>query len=290
METLLPQIRKTGSRFFISFNPTNIDDPVQRRFVDITPPRTIVRKVSYLDNPFFSSEAKAERAWLEQVDPDAYRHVWLGEPRTVSDAQILRGKFVAEAFEISPSWFATCEAPGTGLAAVFCAQSPHIVPHLTILGYLLAEMHALGDTAWITSIYDRLRELRAEWKPAQATTAVFVEEGPVFDAVKSAIPPQLLMADGVGNRDLLRVEERDLRNKDRQPLITLDERATDLRASINTGRAVKLSRTGYTQQSTFRSSATNHLTAQVLGYRPHAQDTAQELVAAFLLACLITRA
>jgi phage terminase large subunit len=103
-ETLLPTIRKPGSRFFISFNPMDQDDPVTRRFVDATPPGCIAKKVSYRDNPFFSAESEAERAWLEQVDPDAYQHVWEGFPRTSSDAQILRGKFTIEGFDIDPRW------------------------------------------------------------------------------------------------------------------------------------------------------------------------------------------
>jgi phage terminase large subunit len=103
-EVLLPTIRKPGSRFFISFNPLTREDPVARRFVENPPPRTIAKKVSYRDNPFLSQEAEAERAWLERTDPDAYRHVWEGEPRTVSDALILKGKYAVEEFEVSPAW------------------------------------------------------------------------------------------------------------------------------------------------------------------------------------------
>jgi phage terminase large subunit len=103
-ETLLPTIRKPGSRFFISFNPVTHEDPVFKRFVATPPPGCIARKVSYRDNPFLSPEADAERAWLERTDPDAYRHVWEGEFRTISDAQILRGKFVAEEFAVMPGW------------------------------------------------------------------------------------------------------------------------------------------------------------------------------------------
>ncbi|HZT01472.1 MAG TPA: PBSX family phage terminase large subunit [Steroidobacteraceae bacterium] len=103
-ETLLPTIRKPGSRFYISFNPLTRDDPVSRRFVDNSPPGTIARKVSYRDNPHLSLEAEVERAWLEKTDPDAYRHVWEGFPREASDALILRGKFTAEEFDISPAW------------------------------------------------------------------------------------------------------------------------------------------------------------------------------------------
>lgn len=103
-ETLLPTIRKPGSRFFISFNPLTPDDPVLRRFVNNTPPGTIARKVSFRDNPYLSAESEAERQWLELTDPDSYRHVWEGEPRTVSDALILKGKFFVESFEVQTNW------------------------------------------------------------------------------------------------------------------------------------------------------------------------------------------
>jgi phage terminase large subunit len=103
-EVLLPTIRKPGSRLFISFNPLTKDDPVLKRFVEATPPGCIAKKVSYLDNPYFSAESEAERSWLEQVDPDAYRHVWLGEPRTVSDALVLKNKYAIESFEVDPRW------------------------------------------------------------------------------------------------------------------------------------------------------------------------------------------
>jgi phage terminase large subunit len=103
-ETLLPTIRKPGSRFFISFNPMQPDDPVLMRFVKSARPDCVARKVSYKDNPFLSAEAEAERRWLEQTDHDSYLHVWEGEPRTISDAQILRGKYFIENFEVEPRW------------------------------------------------------------------------------------------------------------------------------------------------------------------------------------------
>jgi phage terminase large subunit len=103
-ETLLPTIRKKGSRFFISFNPMTKTDPVLLRFVDSKRPDAIAKKVSFLDNPHLSAEADAERRWLEETDPDGYKHVWLGYPREVSDALILKGKYHVEAFEVSEKW------------------------------------------------------------------------------------------------------------------------------------------------------------------------------------------
>jgi phage terminase large subunit len=42
--------------------------------------------------------------YLRRVDGDAYRHVWLGECRQHSDAQIFKGKFSVEFFEPRPGW------------------------------------------------------------------------------------------------------------------------------------------------------------------------------------------
>jgi phage terminase large subunit len=103
-ETLVPTIRKSGSRFFISFNPMSKTDPVSARFLDNPPDGAIVRKVSWRDNPHLSAETDAERRWLEKTDPDSYKHVWEGHPREASDAQILRGKFIGETFEVQPHW------------------------------------------------------------------------------------------------------------------------------------------------------------------------------------------
>jgi phage terminase large subunit len=103
-EDLIPTIRKRGSRFFISFNPMTPDDPVARRFVESGRTDVIAQKVSWRDNPYLSPEVEAERVWLERTDMDAYRHVWEGEPRTVSDALILKGKYQVEPFAVDPAW------------------------------------------------------------------------------------------------------------------------------------------------------------------------------------------
>jgi phage terminase large subunit len=104
-ETLLPTVRRPGSRFYISFNPMSKDDPVYKRFITSAPPNTIARKSTFEDNPHRSAESESERQWLERSDPDAYAHVWLGEPRSVSDALILKGKFVVESIdEVRSDW------------------------------------------------------------------------------------------------------------------------------------------------------------------------------------------
>jgi hypothetical protein len=56
--------------------------------------------VSYLDNPQCSQEAKDEAEYLKRVDYDAYAHIWLGQVRQHTEAQVFKNKYKVESFEI----------------------------------------------------------------------------------------------------------------------------------------------------------------------------------------------
>jgi phage terminase large subunit len=144
-ETLGPTVlRKPGSRLIVTFNPMGREDPVHRRFVENPPPSTLVRKVSYLDNPYFSDESEAERQWLETVDPDAHRHVWLGFPRTVSDALILKGKYAVEEFAVNPAWAGPYHGLDYGFSRDPAAAVRCFVDDATRTLYVDAEFWQLG--------------------------------------------------------------------------------------------------------------------------------------------------
>lgn len=97
--TLIPTIRAKGSRIFVSFNPDRPDDPTYKRFVLNPPPRCATQKLNYSDNPYFKGTAlEEEMRYMQKVDYEAYLHIWEGQPRTNSDAQIFRGKFKVESF------------------------------------------------------------------------------------------------------------------------------------------------------------------------------------------------
>jgi phage terminase large subunit len=105
LEELIPTvIRNTGIQCYVSFNPVNVDDPVWTEFVKNPRPNSCVRKVTYEDNPFLSPELELERKWLLATDPDAHDHIWEGNFRQVSEAQILRGKYFVEEFEVDERW------------------------------------------------------------------------------------------------------------------------------------------------------------------------------------------
>ena len=102
---LIPTIRAPGSEIWVSFNPDQESDPTYRRFVVNPPDSAIVRRVNFDENPFFPPDLELERAYMARVDPDAYAHVWLGECRSRTDAQVLGGKWCIDVFEAGgPEW------------------------------------------------------------------------------------------------------------------------------------------------------------------------------------------
>lgn len=101
---LIPTIRKPGSQIIVSFNPDLATDPVYQRFILNTPPNTYVCKINYTDNPDCPDTLKQEAYYLKSVDYEAYAHIWLGEVRQHTEAQIFKGKYRVEAFEVDESF------------------------------------------------------------------------------------------------------------------------------------------------------------------------------------------
>ena len=77
-EILIPTIRKPGSEIWLCFNPKNPTDPTWRKFVAKPRPGSVVKKVSWRDNPFFPDVLEAERVYCRDNEPDSYDHVWEG--------------------------------------------------------------------------------------------------------------------------------------------------------------------------------------------------------------------
>jgi phage terminase large subunit len=78
-EVLIPTIREPDSEIWVSFNPRNANDPTFERFVTNAGPESIVRKLSWRDNPFFPEVLRKEMEKLKKIDPEAYQHIWEGE-------------------------------------------------------------------------------------------------------------------------------------------------------------------------------------------------------------------
>jgi phage terminase large subunit len=81
LEVLLPTIRKDNSELIWTWNPEQPDDPIDAYFRSgPPPPRSIVTRVDFSDNPFFqNTEMPAELETLKRGNRRRYEHVWLGE-------------------------------------------------------------------------------------------------------------------------------------------------------------------------------------------------------------------
>ena len=91
---LFPTVRKEGSEVWISFNSRNENDPVRKMFITSEPPpNSLVLHINYDSNPWFPEKLRIMMEWDKENDYDKYRHVWLGEPVSHSEAQIYGGRW-----------------------------------------------------------------------------------------------------------------------------------------------------------------------------------------------------
>jgi len=113
---LIPTIRKKGSQILVSYNPDLNTDPAHQRFVINPPPNAFVQKVTYLDNPDCPQTLIDEANYLREVDYEAYAHVYLGEVREYSDAQVFKDKYTIQSFEIDSTFDAPLQGADWGFA------------------------------------------------------------------------------------------------------------------------------------------------------------------------------
>ncbi|MDU7837671.1 MAG: PBSX family phage terminase large subunit [Pantoea sp.] len=97
-DILVPTIRKEGSEIWVSFNPGEEKDPTYQRFVVNPPDDSITVEVNYYDNPYLPETLRKEMEYCKRVDYEAYEHVWLGKPKSISEAVIFKQRYRVEAF------------------------------------------------------------------------------------------------------------------------------------------------------------------------------------------------
>lgn len=103
-ETLIPTVRGENSEIWVSFNPDLETDPTYQRFVVDPPSSAVVVHIGWEDNPWLPQVLVDEKDDLFRRDPEAAAHVWGGQTRRNSDAQVLRGRYVVESFEPEKGW------------------------------------------------------------------------------------------------------------------------------------------------------------------------------------------
>lgn len=92
LDLLIPTVRKERSEIWAEWNPDLPTDPIDAMFrgEQGPPPGSIVRQLSYADNPFFPDVLKRELDYARDRDPDKYAWVWLGEYQRHSEARVFR--------------------------------------------------------------------------------------------------------------------------------------------------------------------------------------------------------
>ncbi len=90
IEALFPTIRKKDAEIWVSMNPRKKDDILYDMFLAGKPPEgSIIVKVNYYDNPwFYETTLPSQMEHMRTRDPARFRHIWLGELDTRSDALV----------------------------------------------------------------------------------------------------------------------------------------------------------------------------------------------------------
>lgn len=120
---LIPTIRKAGSEIWVTFNPDQEDDATYQRFIVNPPKNAWVKHVTFDENPWFPPELREEMEYDYANDPESAAHVWEGATRTVTEAQILRGKYVVR--EFTPFLGHTKEEPCAEMLKSKSGSCPH---------------------------------------------------------------------------------------------------------------------------------------------------------------------
>lgn len=104
LDLLRPTIRKPGSQLWFSWNPSQNTDPVDALLRGENPPTgAVVVRANYRDNPWLPDVLKDELEYDQRRDPDKFKHVWLGEYQSNSEARVFRN-WKIEDFDVAPEW------------------------------------------------------------------------------------------------------------------------------------------------------------------------------------------
>ena len=159
-QSLTPTLRNEGSEVWVSFNLIDENDATYRRFVKEAPldeskstlcvpmrPNSIVHKVNYDRNPFFTQVLRDEMEADKAGDYHLYEHIWLGMPRKISSAIVLNNKYVVMDFD--DDLWKTAQRLLYG-ADFGYSMDPSTLSRMFILPASVREPGAKGDDLYIS--------------------------------------------------------------------------------------------------------------------------------------------
>lgn len=160
LDLLRPTIRKNGSEIWFTWNPYRETDAVDQFLRSHSKPsNSIVKAVSYFDNPWFPEALMKEVEYDQSRDIDKYNHVWIGEYASMSELRVFKNWVIEEferplgtvyrlgadwGFSVDPSVMIRCSVDGNRL-------------------YIDYESYMIGcETVNLPDLFDRIPESR-EW-------------------------------------------------------------------------------------------------------------------------------
>lgn len=159
-QDLTPTVfRNQNAEIWVSFNPDQQTDPSSQMFIEHPIPSARVLKTSWRDNEHLPQTMLDEKDYLARVDPDSYAHVWEGEYRLHSDAQVLKGKYFIEAFEPQKEWQGPYFGADWGYSVDPSALIRMYVHERTL--YIEHEAYAVGcEIDNLPALFDKVPESR----------------------------------------------------------------------------------------------------------------------------------
>lgn len=94
-----PTIRKGGSEVWILWNPRLQTDFVQAKLPGLLGNSCVIKHINYTENPFLSDTAREKAERLKEADPDAYNHIYLGQPLSNDDAAVIKYSWIEAAID-----------------------------------------------------------------------------------------------------------------------------------------------------------------------------------------------
>ena len=99
-DTVEPTIlRKEGAQIWAIFNPMYATDFAYQRLVVNPPPKYVVRKINYDENPFLSQTAKEMIARCRAESEDDYQHIYLGNPKQDAEGAVIKRSWIEAAID-----------------------------------------------------------------------------------------------------------------------------------------------------------------------------------------------
>lgn len=94
-----PTIRKEGAEIWVLWNPQLMTDFVQKKLPVLLGDSCIIRHINYTENPYLSDTARQKAERLKAADPEAYRHIYLGQPMSSDEMSIIKHKWIEAAID-----------------------------------------------------------------------------------------------------------------------------------------------------------------------------------------------